>query len=145
MGSSARTRKTPSKDFQESKHLAKDGIVGPTTWGALLADPLTPLLQSERTYQGQAGVPWTGSSVISRGGCLPEKPAPRSRHSPMPRRSDAAAAGRRSNGVGPGDRQLRSRAAALSAGPGPTHVTRPPPVRTSRPMSLPPTPTRAHP
>lgn len=36
-------------------------------------------------------------------------------------------------------------AAALSAGPGLTHVTRLPPVRTSRPMSLPPTPTRAHP
>lgn len=37
------------------------------------------------------------------------------------------------------------RAAALSAGPGPTHVTRLPPVRRSRPMSLPPTLTRAHP
>ena len=37
------------KDFQESKHLAKDGIVGPTTWAALPADPLTPLLQSGDT------------------------------------------------------------------------------------------------
>jgi peptidoglycan hydrolase-like protein with peptidoglycan-binding domain len=32
------------RDFQGSEGLAVDGIVGPATWGALPADPDTPLL-----------------------------------------------------------------------------------------------------
>ena len=32
------------KDFQESNGLAVDGIIGPFTWAAMPADPMTPIL-----------------------------------------------------------------------------------------------------
>jgi len=40
---------TAVKDFQQGRGLHVDGIVGPATWGALPADPLTPLLTSGDT------------------------------------------------------------------------------------------------
>jgi peptidoglycan hydrolase-like protein with peptidoglycan-binding domain len=37
------------RDFQSGAGLAVDGIVGPLTWGALPADPDTPLLETGST------------------------------------------------------------------------------------------------
>src|ERR1700730_4937315 len=41
--------KAAVESFQQGSGLAVDGIVGPATWGALPADPNTPLLQEGAT------------------------------------------------------------------------------------------------
>src|SRR5690348_936479 len=41
--------KAAVESFQQGEGLAVDGIVGPNTWGALPADPHTPLLQRGAT------------------------------------------------------------------------------------------------
>ena len=43
-GNFAAATETAVKDFQEGNGLVADGIVGPITWAALPADPMTPTL-----------------------------------------------------------------------------------------------------
>ena len=48
-GSFGPITKAAVESFQQGKGLTVDGIVGPATWGALPADPNTPLLQEGAT------------------------------------------------------------------------------------------------